>query len=160
MKNPPKENDNKEKCNSEKKNKKEYKNKSDNIKEINMIESYNEKSDLRKILMNFMQKHKFTFERFIFPVHCMMKLTTDNKKYNRYLDVEFFKHFLYQNGILIQSSNIMEFIGNNKLLYNNEKINIDYLKYLINEDGNNNNKYKESDFMMYKPINERTKFSN
>ena len=160
LKNPTKENDNKEKCNSEKKNKKEYKNKSDNIKEINMIESYNEKSDLRKILMNFMQKHKFTFERFIFPVHCMMKLTTDNKKYNRYLDVEFFKHFLYQNGILIQSSNIMEFIGNNKLLYNNEKINIDYLKYLINEDGNNNNKYKESDFMMYKPINERTKFSN
>ena len=161
LRHPPKDNDNKEKSSSGKKKTKDFKNKSDNIKEKNLMESFNEnKSDLRNILMNFMKKHKFTFERFIFPVHCMMKLTTDNKKYNRYLDVEFFKHFLYQNGILIQSSNIMEFIGNNKLLYNNEKINIDYLKYLINEDGNNNNKYKESDYMMYKPINDRPKISN
>ena len=119
-----------------------------------------EKFDLKKILINFMEKHKFTFERFIFPVHCMMKLTKDNKKYNRYLDVEFFKHFLYQNGILIQSMNLMEYIGGNKLLYNNEKINIDYLKYIINEDGNNHNKYKESDFLVFKPIKESTKITN
>ena len=119
-----------------------------------------EKFDLKKILINFMDKHKFTFERFIFPVHCMMKLTKDDKNFNRYLDVEFFKHFLYQNGILIQSMNLMEYIGGNKLLYNNEKINIDYLKYIINEDGNNHNKYKESDFMEFKPIRERPKVSN
>ena len=90
----------------------------------------------------------------------MMKLTKDDKNFNRYLDVEFFKHFLYQNGILIQSMNLMEYIGGNKLLYNNEKINIDYLKYIINEDGNNHNKYKESDFMEFKPIRERPKVSN
>ena len=119
-----------------------------------------EKFDLKKILINFMEKHKFTFERFIFPVHCMMKLTSENKRFNRYLDVEFFKHFLYQNGILIQSMNLMEYIGGNKLLYNNEKINIDYLKYLINEDGNNHNKYKESDFLVFKPIRESIKVSN
>ena len=119
-----------------------------------------EKFDLKKILINFMEKHKFSFERFIFPVHCMMKLTSDKKRYNRYLDVEFFKHFLYQNGILIQSINLMEYIGSNKLLYNNEKINIDYLKYIINEDGNNHNKYKESDFMTFKPIKEIPKISN
>jgi hypothetical protein len=119
-----------------------------------------EKFDLKKILITFMEKHKFTFERFIFPVHCMMKLTSDNKKYNRYLDVEFFKHFLYQNGILIQSMNLMEYIGGNKLLYNNEKINIDYLKYIINEDGNYHNRYKESDFLIYKPIRENIKITN
>jgi len=119
-----------------------------------------EKFDLRKILINFMEKHKFTFERFIFPVHCMMKLTSDKKKFNRYLDVEFFKHFLYQNGILIQSMNLMEYIGSNKLLYNNEKVNIDYLKYLINEDGNHHNEYKESDFLVFKPIKESIKVSN
>ena len=119
-----------------------------------------EKFDLRKILINFMDKHKFSFERFIFPVHCMMKLTSNNKRFNRYIDVEFFKHFLYQNGILIQSANLMEYIGGNNLLYNNEKINIDYLKYIINEDGNHNEKLKESDFMVYKPIKETLKVSN
>ena len=132
-----------------------------NILEHAPKESFSsEKFDLKKILINFMDKHKFTFERFIFPVHCMMKLTSDNKKFNRYLDVEFFKHFLYQNGILIQSINLMEYIGGNKLLYNNEKINIDYLKYIINEDGNNHNKYKESDFLIFKPIKESIKISN
>ena len=86
-------------------------------------ESFNSGNfDLKKILVNFMEKHKFNFERFIFPVHCMMKLASDNKSFNRYLDIEFFKHFLYQNGILVQSMNLMEYIGNNKLLYNNEKI--------------------------------------
>ena len=151
------------KNNSDKKkvNKKSEKLDYSNVLEHAPKESFsNEKFDLRKILINFMEKHKFTFERFIFPVHCMMKLTTDSKKFNRYLDVEFFKHFLYQNGILIQSMNLMEYIGSNKLLYNNEKINIDYLKYLINEDGNNNNKYKESDFLIFKPIKESTKLSN
>ena len=148
---------------SEKKNKGNKKEKLDysNMLEHAPKESFSsEKFDLRKILINFMEKHKFTFERFIFPVHCMMKLTSDNKRFNRYIDVEFFKHFLYQNGILIQSVNLMEYIGGNKLLFNNEKVNIDYLKYIINEDGNNNNKLKESDFMTYKPIKENLKVTN
>jgi hypothetical protein len=151
-------NNNSEKKSSTKKNEKlNY----SNMLEHAPKESFSsEKYDLRKVLMNFMEKHKFTFERFIFPVHCMMKLTSDNKRFNRYLDVEFFKHFLYQNGILVQSMNLMEYIGENKLLYNNEKINIDYLKYLINEDGNNHNKYKESDFLIFKPIRENIKISN
>ena len=121
-------------------------------------ESYNSNNfDLKKILINFMEKHKFTFERFIFPVHCMMKLTSDTKKFNRYLDIEFFKHFLYQNGILVQSINIMEYIGNNKLLYNNEKINIDYLKHIITdeEDKKNNDEY-----IIYRPIKNSVKISN
>ena len=167
MRHPPKEepkkNVNASKNNSNKKsvNKRSQKLDYSNVLEHAPKESFSsEKFDLRKILINFMEKHKFTFERFIFPVHCMMKLTTDSKRFNRYLDVEFFKHFLYQNGILIQSMNLMEYIGSNNLLYNNEKINIDYLKYLINEDGNHNNKYKESDFMIFKPIKENMKVSN
>ena len=149
---------------SEKKNNKG--NKKDKLDYSNLLEHApkesfsSEKFDLRKILINFMEKHKFSFERFIFPVHCMMKLTSNNKRFNRYIDVEFFKHFLYQNGILIQSVNLMEYIGGNNLLYNNEKINIDYLKYIINEDGNHNDKLKESDFMVYKPIKETLKVSN
>ena len=124
-------------------------------------ESFNsENFDLKKILRNFMDKHKFTFERFIFPVHCMMKLASNNKNFNRYLDVEFFKHFLYQNGILVQSINLMEYIGNNKLLYNNEKINIDYLKYLINENDKHSKEYKQSDFMLYQPIKKSIMVSN
>ena len=78
-----------------------------------------------------MDKHKFTFERFIFPVHCMMKLTSDNKKFNRYLDVEFFKHFLYQNGILIHNKDINAFFEQDKLLLSGDKINIDYLKFIL-----------------------------
>ena len=123
-------------------------------------ESYNNTNfDLKKILVNFMEKHKFNFERFIFPVHCMMKLASDNKKFNRYLDVEFFKHFLYQNGILVQSINLMEYIGNNKLLYNNEKINIDYLKYIITDD-DDKNKQNKNNFIVYKPIKKSIKISN
>ena len=125
-------------------------------------ESYNSGTfDLKKILVNFMEKHKFNFERFIFPVHCMMKLASDNKFFNRYLDVEFFKHFLYQNGILVQSVNLMEYIGNNKLLYNNEKINIDYLKYIISSDDGKTKEIKDNNnFITYKPIKRSIKISN
>ena len=125
-------------------------------------ESYNSGTfDLKKILVNFMEKHKFNFERFIFPVHCMMKLASDNKFFNRYLDVEFFKHFLYQNGILVQSVNLMEYIGNNKLLYNNEKINIDYLKYIISSDDGKTKEIKDNNnFITYKPIKSSIKISN
>ena len=125
-------------------------------------ESYNSGTfDLKKILVNFMEKHKFNFERFIFPVHCMMKLASDNKFFNRYLDVEFFKHFLYQNGILVQSVNLMEYIGNNKLLYNNEKINIDYLKYIISSDDGKTKEIKDNNnFITYKPIKRSVKISN
>ena len=125
-------------------------------------ESYNSGTfDLKKILVNFMEKHKFNFERFIFPVHCMMKLASDNKFFNRYLDVEFFKHFLYQNGILVQSVNLMEYIGNNILLYNNEKINIDYLKYIISSDDGKTKEIKDNNnFITYKPIKRSIKISN
>ena len=169
LRNPPSKEEpkkNKESSKNNNSDKKTNSKKNDKLDYSNMLEHApkesfsSEKYDLRKVLINFMEKHKFTFERFIFPVHCMMKLTSDNKKFNRYLDVEFFKHFLYQNGILVQSMNLMEYIGENKLLYNNEKINIDYLKYLINEDGNNHNKYKESDFLIFKPIRESIKVSN
>ena len=106
------------------------------------------RNNFDKILRDFMKKHRFSFERFIFPVHCMMKLTTDGKKFNRYLDIEFFKHFLYQNGINVQSYELYEFIQDNKFLYNDEKINIDYLKYII--EGKGGKKVKENDFIMYK----------
>ena len=59
------------------------------------------KDEFKNILLEFMKKHKFTFERFIFPVHCMMKLSINGKVFNRFLDLELFKHFLYQNGILM-----------------------------------------------------------
>ena len=123
--------------------------------------SSEKKFDLKKILVNFMEKHKFSFERFIFPIHCMMKLTSNNKKFNRYIDVEFFKHFLYQNGILVQSANLMEYIGGNNLLYNNEKINVDYLKYVLNNKSEDENeKISKNDFMLYRPIKESLKISN
>ena len=96
-----------------------------------------------------MKKHLFSFERFVFPVHCMMKLANDGKKFNRYLDIEFFKHFLYQNGINIKSYDLIDFVQNNNKLYNNEKINIDYLKFIIegDKDGYGVN---ESDFILFK----------
>ena len=95
---------------------------------------FNNKSNTEKIksiFNDFMKKHKFSYERFIFPIHCMVKLTTNGKKYNRYLDLEFFKHFLYQNGIGIQKDELYEFLNEDKLLFNNEKVNLDYLKFLI-----------------------------
>ena len=51
----------------------------------------------------------------------------------------------------------MEYIGNNKLLYNNEKINIDYLKHIITdeEDKKNNDEY-----IIYRPIKNSVKISN
>ena len=107
------------------------------------------KSNFSKILKNFMKKHSFSFERFVFPVHCMMKLTTDGKKFNRYLDIEFFKHFIYQNGINVQTYDLIEFVQDNKYLYNDEKINIDYLKYIIEGD-KEDQKMKDSDFLLFK----------
>ena len=95
---------------------------------------FNNKSNTEKIksiFNDFMKKHKFSYERFIFPIHCMVKLTTNGKKYNRYLDLEFFKHFLYQNGIGIQKDELYEFLNEDKLLFNNEKVNLDYLKFLL-----------------------------
>ena len=112
-------------------------------------EKKEKKSNFSKILKNFMKKHSFSFERFVFPVHCMMKLTTDGKKFNRYLDIEFFKHFIYQNGINIQTYDLIEFVQDNKYLYNDDKINIDYLKYIIEGD-KDGNKVKDSDFLLYK----------
>ena len=118
-------------------------------------EKNEKKSNFPKILKDFMKKHSFSFERFVFPVHCMMKLTTDGKKFNRYLDVEFFKHFLYQNGINIKSNDLIDFIENNKiLLYNNEKINIDYLKYIIEGDKDGFG-LTESDFILFKQNQEK-----
>ena len=106
-------------------------------------------NNFKKVLKDFMKKHDFSFERFVFPVHCMMKLVTDGKKFNRYLDIEFFKHFLYQNGINIKPYDLIEFVQDNRTLYNDDKINIDYLKYIIEGD-----KYgmgvKESDFILFK----------
>ena len=107
------------------------------------------KNKLPKILRDFMKKHSFSFERFIFPVHCMMKLANDGKRFNRYLDIEFFKHFLYQNGINIQSYDLIGFIQDNTKLFNDEKINIDYLKFILegDKDGFGTN---ESDFILFK----------
>ena len=112
-------------------------------------EKNEKKSNFQKILKDFMKKHIFSFERFIFPVHCMMKLANDGKKFNRYLDIEFFKHFLYQNGINIKSYDLMDFVQNNNKLYNNEKINIDYLKFIIEGDKDGFG-LKESDFILFK----------
>ena len=107
------------------------------------------KNKFAKILIDFMKKHSFSFERFVFPVHCMMKLANDGKRFNRYLDIEFFKHFLYQNGINIQSYDLIGFIQDNTKLFNNEKINIDYLKFILegDKDGFGTN---ESDFILFK----------
>ena len=107
------------------------------------------KNKFTTILIDFMKKHSFSFERFVFPVHCMMKLANDGKRFNRYLDIEFFKHFLYQNGINIQSYDLIDFIQDNKKLFNDEKINIDYLKFILegDKDGFGTN---ESDFILFK----------
>ena len=105
----------------------------------------------KNILLEFMKKHKFTFERFIFPVHCMMKLSTNGKVFNRFLELEIFKHFLYQNGILIHSSDVNSFLNQDKLLLTEDKVNIDYLKFLLaGRKGIRDNIFNE--FMSYKPI--------
>ena len=96
-----------------------------------------------------MKKHNFSFERFIFPVHCMMKLATNGKIYNRYLDIEFFQHFLFQNGINIKVYDLFDFVKDIKKLYNDEKINIDYLKFIIEGDKKGYS-FKESDFIFFR----------
>ena len=81
----------------------------------------------------------------------MMKLTTNGKKYNRYLELEFFKHFLYQNGILIHVEDLNKFLSSENLLLNNEKVNIDFLKFILSgRKGIRDNIINE--FMIYKPI--------
>jgi hypothetical protein len=80
-----------------------------------------------------------------------MKLTTNGKKYNRYLEIEFFKHFLYQNGILIHVEDLNKFLNSENLLLNNEKVNIDFLKFILSgRKGIRDNIINE--FMIYKPI--------
>ena len=106
-------------------------------------------SNFSKILKNFMKEHNFSFERFIFPVHCMMKLANNGKVFNRYIDIEFFQHFLYQNGLNIKTYDLIDFIKDNKKLYNYEKINIDYLKFIIEGDKDGFG-LKESEFILYK----------
>ena len=112
-------------------------------------EKVEKKNNFPKILRDFMKKHSFSFERFVFPVHCMMKLANNGKRFNRYLDIDFFKHFLYQNGLNIQTYDLIDFVKDNKILYNNEKINIDYLKFIIEGDKDDLG-LKESDFILYK----------
>ena len=112
--------------------------------------------EVKNIFNDFMKKHKFSFERFIFPVHCMMKLTTNGKKYNRYLEIEFFKHFLYQNGILIHIEDLNKFLQSENLLLNNEKVNIDFLKFILSgRKGIRDNIINE--FMIFKPIENNVK---
>ena len=103
------------------------------------------------IILEFMKKHKFTFERFIFPVHCMMKLSTNGKVFNRFLEIQLFKHFLYQNGILVTASDVINYLNQDKLLLCGDLINIDYLKFLLaGRKGIRDNIINE--FMSYKPI--------
>ena len=45
-------------------------------------EKTGKKNNFDKVIKDFMKKHIFSFESFIFPVHCMIKLTTDGKKFN------------------------------------------------------------------------------
>ena len=117
-------------------------------------EKNEKKNNFSKILQNFMKKHNFSFERFVFPVHCMMKLANNGKRYNRYLDIEFFKHFLYQNGINIQAYDLVDFVKDNEILYNNEKINVDYLKFIIEGDKDEYG-LKKSDFILFKQNTEK-----
>ena len=120
-------------------------------KDKNYNNNNNVIDDVKNVFNDFMKKHHFSFERFIFPVHCMMKLTTNGKKYNRYLEIEFFKHFLYQNGILIHVEDLNKFLNSENLLLNNEKVNIDFLKFILSgRKGIRDNIINE--FMIYKPI--------
>ena len=112
------------------------------------------KEDIKTILLDFMKQHNFSFERFIFPVHCMMKLSTNGKKYNRFLDIEFFKYFLHQNGLLIHNEDLTNFFSQDKLLLSGDKVNIDYLKFILDgRKGIRDNSFNE--FMPFKPIVER-----
>jgi hypothetical protein len=158
LKNPPKKTE-KEKKREDKKKSKAVSSKPINKEKLNYSdflehapyenEKVEKKSYFPKILKDFMKKHCFSFERFVFPVHCMMKLANDGKRFNRYLDIEFFKHFLYQNGINIQSYDLIDFVQDNIKLYNNEKINIDYLKFIIEGDKDGLG-LKELDFILFK----------
>ena len=158
LKNPPKKTE-KEKEREDKKKSKAVSSKPINKEKLNYSdflehapyenEKVEKKSIFPKILKDFMKKHCFSFERFVFPVHCMMKLANDGKRFNRYLDIEFFKHFLYQNGINIQSYDLIDFVQDNIKLYNNEKINIDYLKFIIEGDKDGLG-LKELDFILFK----------
>ena len=115
--------------------------------------------DPKDIILTHLKKNKISFERFIFPIHCMMKLTTNGRKFNRYVDIEIFKHLLMQNSLLIYTDSLMKFLSKEQLLYNDSRVNLDYLKFILSgQKGIRDNKV--NDFMLYKPMKEAQKEEN
>ena len=58
---------------------------------------------------------------------------------------------MYQNGILIHVEDLNKFLSSENLLLNNEKVNIDFLKFILSgRKGIRDNIINE--FMIYKPI--------
>ena len=115
--------------------------------------------DVKEIILSHLKKNKISFERFIFPIHCMMKLTTNGRKFNRYVDIEIFKHLLMQNSLLIYTDSLMKFLSKEQLLYNDSRVNLDYLKFILSgQKGIRDNKV--NDFMLYKPLKDAAKEEN
>ena len=89
----------------------------------------------------------------------MMKLTSNGRKFNRYVDIEIFKHLLMQNSLLIYTESLMKFLSKEKLLFNDSRVNLDYLKFLLSgQKGVRDNKI--NDFMLYKPMKDNKKEDN
>ena len=89
----------------------------------------------------------------------MMKLTTNGRKFNRYVDIEIFKHLLMQNSLLIYTDSLMKFLSKEQLLYNDSRVNLDYLKFILSgQKGIRDNKV--NDFMLYKPLKDAAKEEN
>ena len=115
--------------------------------------------DPKEMILNHLKKNKISYERFIFPIHCMMKLTSNGRKFNRYVDIEIFKHLLMQNSLLIYTESLMKFLSKEKLLFNDSRVNLDYLKFLLSgQKGVRDNKI--NDFMLYKPMKDNKKEDN
>jgi len=103
--------------------------------------------DFIQLIKNHLRINKLTYEDFIFEIknkiENAMKPDEDVSKANRYVDITTFENLLFNKEIIVMIidplNNASLQINKNshitsidqKILYNNNKINLDYLKYII-----------------------------
>lgn len=113
---------------------KKYLDGSSSSKRNDKVEKEEKNNDFIIAVKNHLSNFKITFENFIFPQIKKMKLSNDNNK-NRYLDFKDLQNFLQEKEIFskhidseikFDNANI-----NKEILFNDNMINIDYLKYII-----------------------------
>ena len=109
--------------------------------------------DFIQLIKIYLKSNQITFEDFISPLKNKIKSTYANDDSNRYIDVNNFENFLLTKEIIVV---ILDPINNTKLLFNknsyttpidenllcnNDKINLDYLKSIIENNADNGKQF-------------------